>query len=240
MKNKRPSKFDKGGLYIALCCFALVAAVVGYVGNKQETPNKNNLTKIDTNNLSKDSIYTPPKSSQVAKDVKIEIKDEVVDKKKDIPKKQEKASSDKTVLASNKTEISEPVFKSPVDGKVIADFSKDELVYNDILSDWRTHNGIDISCDKNAAIYAACDGVVSEVYESSLGKTVKIDHQNGYQTIYANLSDQIEVISGDDIKAGDLIGKVGETAVADFTTEPHLHFEILKNNEFVNPANYIK
>ena len=82
--------------------------------------------------------------------------------------------------------------------------------------------------------------MVSEVYEGSLGKTVKIDHQNGYQTIYANLSDQIEVISGDDIKAGDLIGKVGETAVADFTTEPHLHFEILQNNEFVNPANYIK
>ena len=90
MKNKRPSKFDKGGLYIALCCFALVAAVVGYAGNKQETPNKNNLTKIDTNNLSKDSIYTPPKSSQVAKDVKIEIKMRSLIRKKTFLKNRKK------------------------------------------------------------------------------------------------------------------------------------------------------
>ena len=53
------------------------------------------------------------------------------------------------------------------------------------------------------------------------------------------MSDTIEVITGDEVKTGDIIAKAGSSSIADFTSEPHLHFEILLNGEFVNPSEYI-
>lgn len=237
MKNKRRMKVEKKGLYIALSCFALVAAVIGYAGRGNNNISENNRKKIDTTQF---AAETKEPETKLADNVTVEIKDEEPEKISNKPIVSEPPAAEKHVAASKKVEVTEPEFKSPVDGKTITAFSGDSLVYNDILSDWRTHNGIDIACDSDSAIHAAADGIVSEVYETAQGKTVKLDHQNGYVTIYSNLSDQIEVISGDSMKAGDIIGKVGNTAVADFTQEPHLHFEILFNEEFVNPEEYLK
>lgn len=238
MRKKKNYKLDKGGLYIAITCFALIAAVIGYVGNKkEEEPN---------------SLKIATKYNFVNEDIKTDTN--VPSKKQSIKKEEELTQSKPKVQYSNKTQPKEdaqiPVsaksqdneisFKKPVDGDVITEFSNTTLVFNELSSDWRTHNGIDISCDKDAAIYSAADGVVSSVTETSLGKTVIIDHQNGYITKYSNLSEQIEVISGDSVNCGDLIAKVGQSAVADFTNEPHLHFEILLNDKYVNPTDYIK
>lgn len=239
MKNKRMSKFNKGGLYIALCCFALIAAVIGYAGSKDRKTQENEPLKIDTDQIA--AIKTPESANSLKGKVTVEVKDEpVVPKVTDNePVAVDAQANEEDIAVSNTVELDELKFISPVKGKTAAKFSGDTLIYNELLSDWRTHNGIDIVCDKNAAIYASADGIVSEVYESAQGKSVKIDHRNGYVTVYANLSDQIEVISGDELKAGDIIGKVGSSSVSDFTKEPHLHFEILLNNAYVNPEEYI-
>ncbi len=244
MRKKRPSKFEKGGLYIAICCFALIAAVIGYAGNK--TTNENLSEDVKAPQLASEKNTPTPVTKYKEEDILISVKDA------DVPEAQEKTQTDKTannnlatdnepteIAVSKTVEADDTAFSAPVKGDIIVSFSGDSLVYNEILSDWRTHNGVDISCDENAAIYAAADGIVEEVFETAHGKSVRIDHKNGFKSVYANLSDQIEVITGDELSGGDLIGKAGNSSVADFTDKPHLHFEILLNDAYVNPEDYI-
>ena len=67
-----------------------------------------------------------------------------------------------------------------------------------------------------------------------------IEHVNGYVTIYSNLLTAEFVKEGEEVKQGQTIGTVGNTAVFEVADEPHLHFEILKDNEYLNPSEYIK
>ena len=67
-----------------------------------------------------------------------------------------------------------------------------------------------------------------------------IDHENGIKSLYANLADSDNDLTGQNIKQGDEIGTVGNTALSDFTKEAHLHFEILKDDKPVNPMDYVK
>ena len=61
-----------------------------------------------------------------------------------------------------------------------------------------------------------------------------------YQTLYANLLTTEFVSEGEEVKTGQTIGTVGDSAIYEIVDEPHLHFEILKNNENVDPSEYIK
>lgn len=246
MRKKRQQKFEKGGLYIAICCFALIAAVIGYAGNK--TTNEKISDDAKAPQLASEKNTSTPSTKYKEEEILISVKDA------DISKNEQKSQIEKNtdnkisptdnkqpeIAVSKTVEADDTTFSAPVKGDIIVSFSGDSLVFNEILSDWRTHNGVDISCDENAAIYTAGDGIVEEVFETAHGKSVRIDHKNGFKTVYANLSDQIEVITGDELLAGDLIGKVGNSSVADFTDKPHLHFEILLNDVYVNPEDYIK
>lgn len=99
------------------------------------------------------------------------------------------------------------------------------------------HKGIDIVGPVGSPIYASDEGIVTYAgyEEGGYGNIVKIDHQNGYQTYYAHCS-EVLVSSGDIVKKGDLIAKVGNTGRS---TGAHLHFEIRKNGETQNPLDYI-
>jgi murein DD-endopeptidase MepM/ murein hydrolase activator NlpD len=99
------------------------------------------------------------------------------------------------------------------------------------------HKGIDIKANYGAPIKAAMAGKVIEAGpNSSFGNMVKIDHQNGYITLYAHCS-VIVTKKGEMVKQGDVISKVGSTGTS---TGPHLHFEIWKNGTPVNPLDYVK
>ncbi len=232
MKNKNNTNSKKGGIYIAVCCFAVLAAAIGYVGrsNVNSSP-----TKPENTETPEIALNDTAKSQNLAKtdnDIEITVKDyEPMSTEKD-----EVIKEDETVLASKTAEVTENKFLMPVEGTVVCAFSNNELIYNKILSDWRTHNGIDISCEENSAIYASADGIVSDILDNSMGKSVVIDHQNGYVSVYSNLSEEIEVKSGDSVSAGTLIGKVSDSNTSDFTDNYHLHFEILYENEYVNPT----
>ncbi|MBQ3969162.1 MAG: M23 family metallopeptidase, partial [Clostridia bacterium] len=86
---------------------------------------------------------------------------------------------------------------------------------------------------------AAAGGTVTEVVidygTEGLGCYVTIDHGNGYQTTYAQCSD-IYVTPGTYVEQGQTVAAVGSTGDS---TGPHLHFEIIANGEYVNPANYL-
>lgn len=98
------------------------------------------------------------------------------------------------------------------------------------------HSGIDIDANYGQKIVATADGKVTKAsWHSSYGKTVVIKHDNGYETLFGHLS-SITVEEGDQVKVGDIIGKAGSTGRS---TGVHLHYEVIKDGERVNPKNFL-
>jgi len=98
------------------------------------------------------------------------------------------------------------------------------------------HTGIDFSSPRGTEIYATGDGVVEEVTmkKSGYGYHVVLDHGYDYKTLYAHMS-RFKVRVGEKVKRGDVIGYVGSTGTS---TAPHLHYEVIKNGEKINPMNF--
>ncbi|MDD3001163.1 MAG: LysM peptidoglycan-binding domain-containing protein [Candidatus Riflebacteria bacterium] len=99
------------------------------------------------------------------------------------------------------------------------------------------HAGIDIAAPKGTPILAATNGkVIYAGRRSGYGNLVIVSHANGYSTRYAHCS-SIIARKGQQVKAGQIIGRVGATGVA---TGNHLHFEVRKNGKTLNPISFIK
>lgn len=129
---------------------------------------------------------------------------------------------------------------SPLNGQVLTAFSVDKLVYDETMDDWRTHDGVDISAKPGTTVLAACSGTVRAVEDDPMmGTTVTIDHDGGYQTIYANLQAKPTVEAGDTVSAGQIIGAVGTTAKAESGQSPHLHFAVTKDGDAVDPDEFL-
>ena len=105
-----------------------------------------------------------------------------------------------------------------------------------IYKNKKFHEGMDFSAPIGTEIYATGDGTVStvETSYSGYGKHVKIDHGFGYVTIYGHMS-KFNVKVGQKVKRGDVIGFVGTTGIS---TGPHLHYEVVKKGQKVNPQLY--
>ncbi|MDG5787266.1 M23 family metallopeptidase [Evansella sp. AB-P1] len=98
------------------------------------------------------------------------------------------------------------------------------------------HSGIDIASSLNTPIYATADGIVTFAgWDGPYGQTVIIEHGNTYETLYAHLN-HTDVQVGESVKKGDKIGGMGTTGRS---TGIHLHYEIKRNGEYVNPYIYM-
>ena len=98
------------------------------------------------------------------------------------------------------------------------------------------HAGMDFTAKQGTPIYATGDGRVTfaDYATNGYGRHVVIDHGFGYNTLYAHLS-ELKVRNGQKVKRGDVIGLVGNTGLS---AGPHLHYEVHKNGQPVDPANY--
>lgn len=98
------------------------------------------------------------------------------------------------------------------------------------------HAGMDFTCKQGTPIHATGDGRVTfaEYSTNGYGMHVIVDHGFGYETLYGHLS-KLEVRNGQKVKRGDVIGLVGNTGLS---AGPHLHYEVHKGGEAVDPANY--
>jgi murein DD-endopeptidase MepM/ murein hydrolase activator NlpD len=97
----------------------------------------------------------------------------------------------------------------------------------------RFHSGVDIAAAYGREVPAAGAGRVVEAGDhGAYGNTVVVEHQGGVQTRYAHLS-ALNVTIGQDVAAGQVIGRVGQSGRA---TGPHLHFEVLEGGKPVNPG----
>jgi len=104
-----------------------------------------------------------------------------------------------------------------------------------ILKVWRRHEGVDITAPRGTPVYATADGVISRKQaQSGYGMSIIIEHGYSYETLYAHLSKRA-VKPGQKVKRGELIGYVGNTG---FSLGSHLHYEVWKSGNPVNPVHY--
>lgn len=132
-------------------------------------------------------------------------------------------------------------FSVPLEGEIAKDFSDSNLTYSETLQEWTVHLGVDIKAEKGSSVLASEAGTVESIKnDPRYGITVVIEHSNGYSSVYSNLLTAEFVKEKEKVKKGQTIGTVGNTATFEIADEAHLHFEILKNNEYVDPSQYIK
>ena len=125
----------------------------------------------------------------------------------------------------------------PVNGNTLEGYS-DKLKYNEQLSDWRTHNGIDIAANTGCSVQAAADGVIDETGKDAMGEYVIISHAAGFITKYMGLENIENLTVGKEIKSGEVIGTSGK-CTGENVTDPHIHFEMSKDGVLVNPTDYL-
>ena len=122
---------------------------------------------------------------------------------------------------------------SPLEGKVNSEFGYRSDPFR---SRFGFHSGIDIDAKYGEPVVATADGVVTKAgWHHSYGKTVIVDHEDGFETLYGHLS-AINVKKGQTITVGEVIGKAGSTGRS---TGTHLHYEIVKNGKRIDPSNYL-
>ncbi len=159
----------------------------------------------------------------------------------DVIVEQDNVTDGQTESASKPTKQPEETPKTkdyilPTDGTIDVGYSAQTPVYSKTLADWRTHEGIDYIVPLGTEIKAINDGVVQQVVTDDLmGVTVTIKHTDGTVSLYANLDKDPPVKKDQLINQGDLIGKVGKTAIIEISQEPHLHFEVSRDGKTIDP-----
>ena len=144
-----------------------------------------------------------------------------------------KNENDETAILNDKS------FAPPINGEVIKKFSIDELLYSKTMDDWRIHTGIDISADVGSDIFASQAGVVKFVgYDINMGYIVTIEN-GAFECSYMSLSSEIPVHEGRIVKKGQYIGTISDSGVQELCDGGHLHFEIKKDGQIVDPSEYI-
>lgn len=167
---------------------------------------------------------------------------QIIEKEDKEEKETETSSKETTKETSAKPEkVKDPEFSIPVEGEIMRGFAKDSLIYSDTLEEWVTHLAIDIKADRTTVIKASEQGtVISIKNDPRYGLTIVIEHVNGFKTVYSNLLTTEFVTEGEKVEKGQSIGTVGNSASFEIVDEPHLHFEIIKDGENVDPNIYIK
>ena len=133
-----------------------------------------------------------------------------------------------------------PQVVSPLDGTTVTVFSMTELLYDTTMADWRTHDGIDVQAEEGAAVKTAAGGTVQSVTDDELmGTTVVTDHEGGYSTRYSSLQKDVPVTAGQQVVAGEVIGRVGTTSAAESQMGPHLHFSVSRDGAVIDPRDYV-
>ena len=195
--------------------------------NNASTSNTENTTNTSTTNTATSEANTNETNTTNAQN-------------EEQPKEEPKNETTETQEQVTETK-KEVTFIKPTDGEIIGEFAKDNLIYSETLKEWITHTAVDIKADKTSVIKSSADGIVkSIVNDPRYGLTVIIEHDDGYETVYSNLLTAEFVVEGEEVSQGQTIGTAGNTASFESSMDCHLHFELLKDGEYLDPTIYLK
>ena len=230
----------KGNALMIILGICVVAAGAMSFYTVNDINNKLKQQQIENPNPPAD-VVSDEQTQEVQKEAeKVPLRDKPSDSEKTEPENRETVTPAEDIAIENTdAEAAKPRFVLPVNGKIFAAFSGNELVYNKTMDDWRTHNGIDIRANRDTAVKASSDGTVTNVYsDGMLGTVVEID-SGDYIVRYCGLGSNLLCEKGKNVKQGDTIGVVGEIPL-ETGEESHIHLEVIKNGVAVNPDELLK
>lgn len=110
--------------------------------------------------------------------------------------------------------------------------------HNKTLNSYYEHTGVDFSAEVGTEVLAVDDGVVESVYKDDVltGTEIVVDHGGGMKSVYRFVNAVENLAVGDSVKKGDVIATVAEATGEEYKDGAHLHFEIKKNGEAIDPA----
>jgi murein DD-endopeptidase MepM/ murein hydrolase activator NlpD len=250
---------EKRSFYVIM---VLCVGIVIFAGIFQTSRNIMSSIRFETEKIAQDVDWDFAGVEQnLAKDTLVDLRDDVLGKEESssvsLDLEKQKPNPSISVSKENGEEIKKAktpqedrkeiplgdkniVMEPPVLGKIIFDYSMEKPIYSKTLNDWRTHPGMDLEAPLGTAVKAALDGKVKEVKnDNKYGITVVLEHLNGLVTVYSSLDKGMLPKEGQEVKKGDVIGSVGNSAPYESLIPPHLHFEVIKNGEHVDPKMYL-
>lgn len=127
-------------------------------------------------------------------------------------------------------------FAYPISGEIVMPYSMEKAIYDPTLEQYRTNDNICIAAEEGTAVSAAADGKVLEVKDDAeAGKTVVIEHADGWRTTYSPLQQQELPKAGDTVTKGQIIGKLDKPTKYQVGLGSHLEFSLERDGEKVNP-----
>lgn len=244
MKNEmnEPKKTRLRGFGTALLIsLAMIGAACAYAYQATNTAIENELDSLqnDLNAATTQSTYET--QMQTETETVTESFHEAYDAAANVKPESETETEPQTDSDTESAEEFDHVKVMPIAGEVQQEYSCGELVKSVTTGTWQTHNGTDIAAAEGTAVCAIDNGTVLEVTKDALwGVCVTIDHGNGIKSRYCGLSASLTVTEGESVESGQAIGSVGTTADIECKQEPHLHFEVLKNDVYVDPMEYVQ
>ena len=147
-----------------------------------------------------------------------------------------------SVQVSAPATVKENIFTFPVQStEVQREYSGETLVFDPTMKDWRTHGGTDFSCDEGDTVMAVLDGAVMEIFEDAMkGHCIRIDHGARLESLYCGVIALDNLKVGMSVSAGQIIGRAGNSVLAESAQECHLHLEMTEEGATVDPMSILK
>ena len=238
--------FEGKGFYIVLFLCAAVIGVSAWMlasGNRTMLKEAKEANTPRLDNKKVETVILPPDKEETRPVIKPQPPVPVEEPEKEaeiLAEEQVKEPAEETAEVFEKSEADSNTYLWPLSGDLERGHNTDKLSYDMTLQDWRIHEGIDILSPLGSTVTAAHAGIVESVYTDSLyGTCVRVSHGDGTASIYANLAEPCAVSEGDEVKVGDVVGAVGNTAICESGQSSHLHFAIEVNGESVDPLEYL-
>ncbi|MGL5642734.1 MAG: peptidoglycan DD-metalloendopeptidase family protein [Paraclostridium sp.] len=125
--------------------------------------------------------------------------------------------------------------------KVTREYSEKEPSYSSTLDVWEIHKGLDVKAKKGSKVKSIVSGKVTDVFEDDQhGVSVKIETKDKTTVVYSNLDSKLSVKKDQELKDGDVIGKVGNTTSVESLDGPHVHLTATKDGKSLDPMTLIK
>ena len=226
----------KNNFYAALmACFVVViiASILVFdngISTQNQVKSKDGYVDLDKDFVDKnfESIQTSTgqdKTIEVAEAQKeTKTNDEVLIKENKIEK-----------INENKTEEVKQEFIWPLKGEVETNFSPDKMVYDSFLDQYTGEEKVSIKADKDDDVVASEKGKVLAIYDGVIGKSIEIEHENGYITTYSNVCD-LKVEESELVEKDEVLGKVNEID----EKYNFIKFGVKKDGKYIDPKRVVE
>lgn len=225
---KKKKLLEKDGFYLALfVCVCLVA-----IGGIWFT--KNSVDDLASKNGFLDNQNKVAKGDEEGEIHLIEKDDKTVPTATNSKENLDKVK-EKEVVKKEETKI------NYLGEKVTREYSEKEPSYSSTLDVWEIHKALDVQAKKGSKIKSIVNGKVTDVFKDDQhGVSVKVESKDKVAVVYSNLDDKVSVKKGQEVKDGDVIGKVGNTTSVESLEGAHVHVTATKDGKSIDPMTLIK